>query len=138
MSIDNDHIDFNNDEPSLRRKSDYLLVDMYHTIKSLNNKVESLSLSLAEEKLKQAHSQDEINEFKTGMRKVVEKIDDLRLNEAKSSIKFGILTFVATLIFVTIFNAFVNNANAASIDAALPPHKSDLSAWVIKKENETD
>lgn len=113
--------------PPMRRASDVIMMDMYHAVKDLKNEVQALNVSMAEERVKQAHSEEEIEEFKLGMRKVVDRIEQLTINEAKSSVKFGILTFVGTLIFVTAFNMFIENADADMPDhQALPPPKSEI------------
>lgn len=135
MSIDNNK-NTNDQIPQMRRASDHILLDMYHTIKELKTAVEKINVTVAEEKLKQVHSEDEINEFKNGMRKVVDRIEQLTVNEAKSSVKFGILTFVATLVFVTAFNLFVDNAFAELPDhQALPPPKTEIFS---RKDDEFD
>lgn len=127
MSIDNNKTGPMEDMPPMRRASDVIMMDMYHAVKDLKNEVQALNVSMAEERVKQAHSEEEIEEFKLGMRKVVDRIEQLTINEAKSSVKFGILTFVGTLIFVTAFNMFIENADADMPDhQALPPPKSEI------------
>ena len=139
MSIDNNTTDSIENMPPMRRASDHIMMDTYHAVKDLKNEVQALNVSVAEEKLKQAHSEDEINEFKTGMRKLVDRIEQLTINEAKSSVKFGILTFVGTLIFVTAFNWYVDNAQAPLPDhQALPPPKTDIYRKPPEKEGGTD
>jgi hypothetical protein len=134
MSIDNNNSD--KVMPAARRASDHILMDMYHAVKELKNEVQALNVSMAEEKLKQAHSEEEIQEFKTGMRKIIDRVEQLTVNEAKSSVKFGILTFVATLVFVTAFNLFVDRAQADMVDMqALPPPKTEIFK---KREQEFD
>lgn len=136
MSVDNNGNDILSEHP-MRRTSDHLLLEMYHTLKDLRNDINALNVTIAEEKLKQAHSEEEIEEFKGGMRKVVDRIEQLTINEAKSSVKFGLLTFVATLVFVTAFNLFVDLAQAEELRTTegLPPPKMEPTP---KKEPDYD
>ena len=139
MSIDNDSLHFKpSDTPLSRLSPENLLLEMYRTLQELKVTVNSINIVVAEEKTKQMHSEKELSDLKIAIDKISDKIEALQISEARTSVKFGVLTFVTTLVFVTAFNFFIDSAKAEELGSwqALPPPKMELSPKKADKDKD--
>lgn len=148
MTTQSNNMSIDNDAPSpdiwdgvSRRKSDAIVLDMYYTLQALKSKMDQINVSLAEEKLKQIHNEKTLEEFKLQLNSISEKLNELKINEARQSIKFGVITFIGTFLFVTLTNVWIDSAFSEELPTdlvAIPPYKLEIEGRYNHGENDND
>lgn len=105
-----------------------VLIDIYDALSDLRVKV-------GENATKHANSEKCITKIERKLEDIDEKINRLAVSEAQTSLKFGIMTFFATLLGVTGINHALGDDEIRV--AGLPAHqKSDL-VYERKRDDDT-
>lgn len=94
-----------------------VLIGIYDALSDVRSKV-------SENAAKHQMSAQHIAKLETKLDGINEKIESLTVSEAKTSMKFGIITFVATLLSVTGINYALSDYEGRM--AALPPSKYEI------------
>jgi len=94
-----------------------VLIGIYDALSDVRSKV-------AENAAKHQMSAQHIAKLEQKLDGIHQKIEALTISEAKTSMKFGIITFVATLLSVTGINYALSDAESRVV--GLPPHKYEV------------
>lgn len=104
-----------------------ILLGIYDALSELRVKV-------GENATKHENSEQYITKIERKLEDIDEKINRLSVSEAQTSLKFGIITFFATLLSVSGINYAVNDNNVAV--TGLPANNKSDIIYERKKDND--
>lgn len=106
-----------------------ILIGIYDALSELRVKV-------GENATKHANSEQHITKIERKLEDIDEKINRLSVSEAQTSLKFGIITFFATLLSVTGINYAMGEKELRV--SALPAHQKSELIYERKRDDATD